>query len=95
MTADGQFETWQALMAIADRMQDLDSALVLYKRAVDLAELAFGPMSATTGVSLLSLAHCFEALGKHDEAQPLYVRAHAIMIKYAQELVREPAKKEM
>jgi len=95
MKDDDQQTTWEALMAMADRTQDLDSALIQYKRAADLAEQDFGPMSATTGVSLLGLAHCFEALGKRDEAEPLYQRIRAILTKYAIEIVRETAKREI
>ncbi len=80
-------QIWEVLMALGDRTEEPTQAVTHFKRAAEYAERFFGPLSATTGLSLMRLARCYEQAGEHEKAQPLYDRVRAILVSYAQDIL--------
>jgi tetratricopeptide (TPR) repeat protein len=55
-----------------------DRAVVVAKKALDVAEKTFGPNHPNVGASLNNLAELYRAQGQYTAAEPLYRRSLAI-----------------
>ncbi len=82
--AHGQGVEWEALnkqvLSLYQKGQ-YDRAVVVAKKALDVAEKAVGPNHPSVATSLNNLAELYRAQGQYAQAEPLYKRSLAIMEK--------------
>src|SRR6187551_2388937 len=81
LIAQAQSLEWQKLneeITALYQKKQYDQAIVLAKKALDIAEKEPVPHPLTIATSLNNLALLYQAQGQHGQAEPLYKRSLAI-----------------
>ncbi|HEY9867998.1 MAG TPA: tetratricopeptide repeat protein [Candidatus Obscuribacterales bacterium] len=87
-----------ARLAVADalaRSGDYQPAERFYRETLRLAEAEAGEYSPLAGIVLVDMVYFYQCIGKEADAEPLYERVRAILTKYALEIARQTAKREI
>ncbi|AEP13144.1 tetratricopeptide repeat protein [Chloracidobacterium thermophilum] len=79
--AGGEWETLSREVMELYRAGKYDQALVVAKKALEVAEKSVGPEHPNVAKSLNNLAYLYNAQGQYAQAEPLFRRALAIQEK--------------
>ena len=82
VTEQGAGIEWEILIEEVKRLYragKYDRAVIVAKKALEVAEKTVGPDHPDVATSLLGLGTLYDEQGKYEEAEPLYKRALAIL----------------